>query len=489
MRAVKSNAVYTLDGNDNTSLRPLSTGKALEYFPVKRGGNPSMKFRLSFTALVILLATHALTPTADAQTTINVGTGASGSASYNPFSASGGPFPFSNFGVSASANLGGTNISLDTGGRTSFVLPSFTNGEILNPGGVGGPVGYTPQWTGSLADSSTLAANATFSYNIGPFSGSNTLFNQNLTNSLGGNLASGGSLVAGSASGSATGNLFSFGYSQSALFASASATINVGLGYQSGLAWNPTATYGVNSWISTAPTSGPTGAVTSSSVSGGALNYNLPDAISGGAGEQLYLNLQPTVSFSAAIAPTSTVSTPISGNLNVQAFGDNVINYNFPIADPFALPINYDPWDVSTSWASSAVLSVPIEELVFGRGNSSCPTVASCAEFVVDDDPFMFNVPTIGNGSVNNLVGGSLTGGWNPIVNGNGLVPQICDATGTCYNSNDPNLPVGAASAAVISDTQIGTAATPEPASLVLLLAGLLACGLGKGFRARAVCA
>jgi hypothetical protein len=440
-----------------------------------------MKNRWSFAAVTLagVFAVSLLASGIQAQTAINVGTAASGSASYNPFSGSAGPFPFSNFGVSASANLGGTDVSLNTGGLTSFLLPNFTNGEVLAPGGVGGTVGYTPQWTGSLGDTSVLAANASFNYNIGPFSGSNTIFNQNLNNNLSGSLASGGALTGGSATSFANGNLFSFGYSQSALFASASATINVGLQYQSSLSWNPTATYGVNSWISTTPDSAPTGAVSSSSVSSGALAFNVPGAVAPNGGEQLYLNLQPTVTFNAEIDPNSVVSTPVSGNLNVSAFGNNVINYNFPIANPFALPITYGQWDASAAWASSEVLSVPVEEEFLAGGQNGCPLGERCAEYVVDEGTFTYGVLPTSNGQVNNLTGGSVFGGWNPNLNG-GLAPPICDANGNCYASNDPNLPVGAASSAVISDTAVGTTATPEPRSWILLLVGLVVCATGK---------
>jgi hypothetical protein len=414
----------------------------------------------------------------NAQTTINVGTAASGSASYNPFSASGGPFPFSNFGVQAGANLGGTNVNLNLGGLTSFLLPQFTNGQVLAPAGTGGAVGYTPGWTGSIAASSTLAANATFVYNIGPFSGSNNIYNQNLTNSLGGNLASGGALVSGSSFNTANGNLFNFGYTAGAPFASASATINVGLQYQSGLTWNSATSYGVNSWISTAPGGGVAGAVTNSSVSSGGLNYKLPDATGLSNGEQVYLNLQPTVSLGMTIDPSSAIATPISGNLNVQAFGDTIANYNFPIATPFTLPINYSSWDASATFDASGVLSIPViyQQIFTGR---SC--VINCSDFVVDDPTFTYQVPTLGNGGLNNLVGGALSGGWNPGVNGSGMVPNICDPNNnTCYASNDPNLPVGQGTV-MTSDTQVTS--TPEPGTLGLFGSGLVVLAFGQLLR------
>lgn len=441
---------------------------------------------LSFAALV--LAVPASSP---AQTSINVGTSATGSASYNPFSASGGPFPFTNFGVQASANLGGTNVDLNLGGLTNFLLPQFTNGQILAPGGAGAAVGYTPNWNGSLLASSTLAANATFVYNIGPFSGSNTIYNQNLTNPLGGNLASGGALVAGASSNTSNGNLFNFGYTAGAPFASASATIDVGLQYQSSLNWNPATSYGVNSWISTTPQGAAIDSA-SSAVSGGGLNYTIPTALGFTNGEQLYLNLQPTVNLNMTIDPNSAISTPISGNLNVQAFGDTVANYNFPIADPFSLPINYAPWDAAATWDSSTVLSIPVVYAsIFNANGISCPAGALCSGFVVDDPSSTFQVPTIGNGGLNNLTGGTGSGGWNPVVNGGGLVPNFCDPlNNTCYASNDPGAPVGQGTV-MTNVTQITT--TPEPDTLALFSSGLVAVALVQLRRrkhdAAAICA
>jgi len=182
-----------------------------------------MKCRLPVAAFAFLAALFASTRGV-AQTTINVGTSATGFASYDPFSGGGGPYPFSNFGVAASANIGGTSVNLVTGGQTSFLFPAFSNGQVIAPNAIGTAIGYTPGWTGSIDSASTLAANATFVYNIGPFSGSNTLFNQNLTNAVSGSLVSGGTLMGGNLGGVSNGNLTSFGYSAGAPFASASAT-------------------------------------------------------------------------------------------------------------------------------------------------------------------------------------------------------------------------------------------------------------------------
>ncbi|HZT71716.1 MAG TPA: hypothetical protein VFC10_18445 [Terriglobia bacterium] len=171
---------------------------------------------------------------ARAQETMTVGTGATGYASYDPFTTGGGPYPFSNFGVQANGSLGGTNLNLTLGGSTSFTLPTFTNGQVLVPTVSNLNIGYAPGWTRSLSTTSNFSASASFVYNVGPFNGSDSLFNQNLTASATGNLANGGMLTASSASATQSGDLFKFGYSASAVVASASASLVVGANYQNG---------------------------------------------------------------------------------------------------------------------------------------------------------------------------------------------------------------------------------------------------------------
>jgi hypothetical protein len=77
------------------------------------------------------------------------------------------------------------------------------------------------------------------------------------------------------------------------------------------------------------------------------LNYTVQDFGNAQAGKQVYLNFEPGVNFGMAVTPSSSLSTPITGNLSAEAFGDTLVNYTFPIATPFNLPINYDEWDVN----------------------------------------------------------------------------------------------------------------------------------------------
>jgi hypothetical protein len=247
-----------------------------------------MKLSLPLAVFVLTATALLSTNSAHAQTTLNVNTSGNATATYDPFTANAGPFPSSNFGVAVGASLGGTDVGLNVGGTTSFVLPSFTSGQVLLPKISNFNVGYTPGFTGSLSSTSNFSANATFQYNVGPFSGSDNLFSQNLNATASGNFASGGNLVGGNASGSATGSVFQYTYSASAFVASASASLNVGANYQNSVGWNTSAQYGAYSWLSTAKNQGPTTTPEFTSTGSGPLNYSVQDFGNGGKGQQLY---------------------------------------------------------------------------------------------------------------------------------------------------------------------------------------------------------
>lgn len=414
------------------------------------------------------------------QTDMTVNTGATGSASYDPFTTGGGPFPFSNFGVQTSGSLGGTNLDLALGGSTTFTLPSFSSGQVLVPTVTNVNVGYTPGWTGSLSSTSNFSASASFVYNIGPFSGSDNIFNQNLNANSTGNRASGGQLVGGNASGSQSGNAFNFGYTASAVVASASATVQVGANYQSGTTWNPNTEYGVYSWLTTAPNQAPTSAPTFTATGSGPLTYTVQPLSFGAAiGTQLYLNFAPGVNLDMTITPTATLSAPVSGDLNVSSFGNTVVNYSFPIGDLFNLSVNYDSWDANVQWSSGYAYSVPVM-LESGQVNGTCIDPAdNCKEYVVDGDPFTYLVSGLPSSGPTNLTGGLATGNWGPGMNG-GLVSPICNpSTGICYQSNDPNIPFGPGTQSS-SVTEVPPTAAPEPGGLMLLAVGFGALLAGR---------
>ncbi len=428
-----------------------------------------MKSPLSFRLVTLVLAASLGTLPVQAQSSLDVDTSGTADATYDPFTSNGGPYPFSNFGVAVNASLGGNNVDLTLGGDTSFLFPAFTNGEVLSPLEEAVPVGYTPGWTGSLSSTSNFSASATFQANVGPFSASDNLFNQNLNAVANGNLASGGNLTGGNASGSANGSFFNYTYTASAFVASASASINVGANYQNSLNWNPTTQYGVYTWLSTTPGAGPSGTALLTTGSGGTLNYTVQDFGNAQAGKQVYLNFEPDVTFSMAVTPSSMLSTPITGNLSAEAFGDTLVNYTFPIATPFNLPINYGEWDVTGEWNPGFAFSVPVEEEDTDQTGTCLDPRSQCVIFVVDGEVFTFpnSLPTSGP---SDLTGGLASGSWGSGVSGSPLVPEACDpTTGMCYASNDPNMPVGTAT----QSSTLTPVPAPEPGGWPLLAMSL----------------
>lgn len=123
---------------------------------------------------------------------ITVDTTASAVANYSTYSQTAGPFPWSDLGITASASISAGTLNVATGGSTSYALQTtVTGGETFTPGSTTLQLGYTPGWTGSLSGAATGNLNSKFVYNIGPISGSSTLFNVPLSGpSVNANLSS-----------------------------------------------------------------------------------------------------------------------------------------------------------------------------------------------------------------------------------------------------------------------------------------------------------
>lgn len=410
---------------------------------------------------------------AQAYLTQSVDTTSLNNAVYTTLNGNAGPFPFSNLGVEASDSLG-LQVAASTSGATTFVFPTYTPGQTLAVNSTLN-YAYNPTWSGgSVGSNAGLSASANFNYNIGPFSGSSSILDTVLNTAANGNIAGGATLTGGSANGTATGPSYNFGLTESAILASASVGVNVGVNLQTAITYTPTVQYGYYTWVNTTGGYSPSDVVTFNGVSSGPLTYNFNSGLAAEAGSStFFVNFAPAVQVDLAVTPTSTVQLPISGYLDVSAFGDTLADETLPLGTISAYTANYDTWDDDMGFTGKYYSLELTESNGCGVHYDifTCPTT-----FTVDGSgPVLgtkVNLP--GGGSSSDLTGGGGTGSWDSNYSNAPLVPGVCDpSTGACYSSNDPNLPIGPGTV-----TTTDTPATPEPSTVPLLVIGLLAISL-----------
>ncbi len=415
---------------------------------------------------LLLLANAAVRGQAYLTQTLN--TTALNSATYDDLTGNAGPFPFSNLGVSTNTNLG-LLVSASVNGNTTFQFPTFTPGQVIATGSSFN-YAYTPSWTGgSIGSNAGLSASATLSYDLGPFSGSNTIFDTGLNTSANGVIGGGATLTGGTANGTANSAPVFAGITESALFASASVGVNVGLNLQTALSFNPSVQYGYYSWINTTGTYSSTDNVSFTGVGSGALNYTFGDNLDASVpSNTFFLNFAPAVQVDLPITPTSTVGLPLSGDFHVDAFGDTLVDETLPLGTVSLYNANYDTWDDNMNF-NGKYYSVELTQ------SDQCPgkdeSTPECAHYTVDGSGVLLGTQVpFGGGSSSNLTGGGGSGSFDGNFGNAPLVPGVCDpSTGICYQSNDPNLPVGPGGVTFTGGMPVGT---PEPGVMLLLALG-----------------
>jgi hypothetical protein len=421
-------------------------------------------------AFILLLASGLAR--GQAYLTQAIDTTALNTATYDTLSGNAGPFPFKNFGVQATDSLG-LLVAASVNGSTTFTFPTFTPGQTLAVGSTFN-YAYNPSWSGgSIGANAGLSASASFNYNLGPFSGSSSIFDTALNASANGNIAGGSTLTGSTANGTAYGPTYNFGLSESAIAASASVGVNVGVKLQTAISYSPTVQYGYYTWVNTTGTYSASDVLTWHGVSGGALSYDFDDTLPSQAGAStFFVNFAPGVQVDLPITPTSTVQLPVSGELNVSILGQTIVDDSVPLGTISAYTADYDTWDDDMDFTGK-YYSLELTAADECNNYAYVANPGNCENYTVDGSgPLLGQKVNLPGGSSGNLTGGAGIGSWDGNYSNAPLVPGVCDrSTGACYASNDPNLPTGPGTVTT-TDIPVGT---PEPSPAPLLAIAVLA--------------
>ena len=443
----------------------------------------------------------------------NVGTGASATATYGSVSQSFGPFPWNDFGIEASANVGQGVLNVTTGGATTFNLPagSVTPSEFFTPGVTTLNLGYTPNWTGSFsaAPAATGNLNSSFVYNLGPLgSGSDTILNVSVpvlglgTGHVGSSLNT--PIVSPPVIASQTTSTFPVGFGVTAkaqvcfivcaTVASASLSFNVSAQTSQTVIATPTVTYGDLVWESLTPTysasdtfSFVTGMPTGHGNSGNIANVfeGLTGGLTPASGQTIYYNFLPVVELDMPVVNSAQVAVPASITASYEIFGAGS-SETFPLGDLYELSTGATEFDFNPTFNGNEFYSIP---LIYTE------TCAAIACF-----PPTYETPSAGSGIPSITMttgGGTVPSGTGPdgcltlvgcdlnipsgegIPTGYGINPQ---GGGPFPNPNDPCEPVGVALPPGYTCqgnvTTMGPGPTPEPGTFVLWGIGLLGLGM-----------
>ncbi len=398
----------------------------------------------------------------------NVQTISTNSLAYGLFgSASGnlGPWPSSNFGVQASTAVS-TDVAAGVQGATQFTFPTIVPGDVFRANTSQINYGYAADWTNATIGShSGLSASASFNYDIGPFSGSKSIYDQALNATSHGDLGTGANLTGGAANSLAVGDKYGASYGLDAYVGSASVGLNVGVNLRNDISYTPTVSYGFYSWVNTG--GGLSGAddLTWTGVNSGNLGYLFPSNIVSVVGsEDFYLNFMPAVRMDLTINGSSTVTIPLDGTFTAEAFGDTLINIDLPIGTLYDNRQTYSTWEDDVEWNNGLFYSLKLHE---DNGDCQLHPSDSCETYTVQAPPTFLSQALLPQDTTHNYLG-TFTGGFDPGLGDAPKLPPICDPqTGRCWQSDDPDAPLG-------PGTETFTVSSvPEPASWAIMVAGL----------------
>jgi hypothetical protein len=430
-------------------------------------------------------------PTAHSQT-VNVSTVATEEAVYIALLQSGGPFPWSDLGFTATAFVNPGALQIATGGATQFNLTSsFTSGEVVNPGSAF-DLSYASAWTGQFK--SNLAAvgslNSQLVYNIGPISGSQNIVNVSLVvpgtpqASLTSSLNSGSpSTVGVSASKNGPGVGATIGLAAQACAgpvcitaASATLTYSVGTEVQQSITAKPTVQYGDLVWESTTPTYSASDHPVFVSGSGGSIANALAAPAGATNGEKFYFNVLPTVALVMPVSNDADVALPMSITASWEIFGAGG-SRSWPLGNLYTLgadgTFNFDPQFYGKNFYSlpltyNAPVCIPLgctDATLTVGGSGGNPVTTPNGGEPGDTGP-------CGGSSINcviNIPSSGTKGGYgnvptSPLFPGDPSKNPICGPAGTSYAGYCINKP----------PTVTQNRGVPEPDTVALLVAGAL---------------
>ena len=145
--------------------------------------------------------------------------------------------------------------------------------------------------------------------------------------------------------------------------ASATAGLKVGVNLQSTVDYTATVQYGYYSWVNTTGTLSAKDTLTWHGVSGGDLSYLFPSNLAVDAGsEKFFLNFLPAVQMEVDVSPTQTMTIPLTGFLEADAFGATLANINLSLGNLYSLTDTDDTLADAINFYGKGYYSLDLQE-------------------------------------------------------------------------------------------------------------------------------